>query len=258
MNDGVGIDKAGARALLDWWDAAGVDVAVRERAPSWRSLRPAPAPAPASAPPLTPSAVPGSDAGTASSPAPAPAPPASPSTRVPTPAPAPAPVPDTLEAIEAWLAARSATLGAAHLAAPLPSEPPLLVVGARGEAPEGMTPPARELFERMMAAIGIEAPPLAMIDPAYRPGQPSRAPFDPGLVEALRKRLALARPQRLLLLGEQAARALLEAPLARVRGRCHTVEGARCVATFHPRWLLDRPADKRLAWIDLQLLAGDA
>ena len=46
-------------------------------------------------------------------------------------------------------------------------------------------------------------------------------------------------------------------PLARARGRVHRIEGVRAVATFHPRWLLQRPSDKALAWRDLLLLMSE-
>jgi len=47
---------------------------------------------------------------------------------------------------------------------------------------------------------------------------------------------------------------LLGEPLPSARGRIHKVEGVRTIATFHPRWLLQRPGDKALAWRDLLLL----
>lgn len=245
MNDGVGFEMSGASALLAWWRDAGVDVAVRENAPSWRSLQPAApvqrASAKADLPQVAAKNAP-------QAPTPTPAPP---------PAPAPAPLPGTLGEIEQWLAERSKELDARHLSANITEGAPLLVVGARGDGEDGLLPPAQALFDRMMAAIGIEAPPLAMIDPAFRPGQPARAPFDPMLLEAMRKRIALARPERLLILGDQAVRALLDAPLLKARGKAQMVEGVRSVATFHPRWLLDRPGDKRMAWQDLQILTGD-
>lgn len=250
MTDGVGFDRENAAALLGWWREAGVDVAVRENAPSWRSLTPAARiqenPAERS-----------NEAPTSPLPSTPPTAPTQAPTPTPTPAPAPKPLPETLEGIEGWLARRSDELDATHLRADVPMKAPLLAIGARGDDRAGLTAPARELFERMMAAIGMEVPPLLFIDPAYRPGQPARAPFDPMLIEAVKRRLSLATPARLLLFGEQAARALLETPLPKARGRLHMVEGARCVATFHPRWLLDRRGDKRLAWQDLQILMGD-
>jgi DNA polymerase len=37
----------------------------------------------------------------------------------------------------------------------------------------------------------------------------------------------------------------------------HKVEGVRCVATFHPRHLVNQPSNKSLAWKDLLLLMED-
>ena len=43
-------------------------------------------------------------------------------------------------------------------------------------------------------------------------------------------------------------------PLTAARGHVHKIEGVRAVPTFHPRFLLDRPSNKALAWRDLLLL----
>jgi DNA polymerase len=73
-----------------------------------------------------------------------------------------------------------------------------------------------------------------------------------------RDHVRLARPERLVLFGDAPARALLGEPLAKARGRVHKVEGVRTVATFNPRWLLQRPSDKALAWRDLLLLMSES
>ena len=75
--------------------------------------------------------------------------------------------------------------------------------------------------------------------------------------EIARKHIALARPKRLILFGDAPARALTGQPLAAARGKIHRIEGVRAVATFHPRWLLQRPSDKALAWKDLLLLMSE-
>ena len=72
-----------------------------------------------------------------------------------------------------------------------------------------------------------------------------------------RRHVALAKPKRLLLLGDATCRALLGKPLTAARGHVHKIEGVRAVATFHPRFLLDRPSNKALAWRDLLLLMED-
>ena len=76
--------------------------------------------------------------------------------------------------------------------------------------------------------------------------------------EIARDHVRLARPERLILFGDAPARALLSEPLTRARGRVHRIEGVRTVATFHPRWLLQRPSDKALAWRDLLLLMSES
>ena len=73
-----------------------------------------------------------------------------------------------------------------------------------------------------------------------------------------RDHIRLARPERLILFGDAPCRALLNEPLARARGRIHRIEGVRTIATFHPRWLLQRPSDKALAWRDLLLLMSES
>ena len=120
--------------------------------------------------------------------------------------------------------------------------------------------PAWALMQRMLAAIGMTA------DDAY---SASLACFHvPGarLAEAdlarcaqiARHHVALVQPALLLLLGEGPARAILGEPLARARGRAHRIEGVRTVATYHPRFLLQRPGNKAQAWRDLLLLTEAA
>ena len=84
------------------------------------------------------------------------------------------------------------------------------------------------------------------------------------VVVALAPALALAAPKRLLLMGNAASRAVLGADVARARGRLHGINpkggttaaaaGTGAVASFHPRFLLERPAAKAEAWKDLQML----
>jgi DNA polymerase len=73
----------------------------------------------------------------------------------------------------------------------------------------------------------------------------------------MRHHITLVRPKRLLLLGDAPARALIGQPLAIARGKVHRIETVPAVATFHPRFLLARPADKALAWRDLLLLTDE-
>lgn len=75
--------------------------------------------------------------------------------------------------------------------------------------------------------------------------------------EIARRHIRLAKPKRLLLLGDGPAQALLGKPLPQARGHVHKIEGIRTVVTFHPRHLINRPLDKSLAWKDLLLLMED-
>ncbi len=72
--------------------------------------------------------------------------------------------------------------------------------------------------------------------------------------EIARQHIALAAPKRLILFGDSPAKALLGGTVTQKRGKIHKVEGVRAIATFAPSWLLNRPADKALAWRDLLLL----
>ncbi len=74
----------------------------------------------------------------------------------------------------------------------------------------------------------------------------------------LMAQLAAIRPDLVLLLGSVASRALLGPGIMRARGRWHALRWpggeSRVMATFHPAYLLRKPADKRLSFQDLKLL----
>jgi DNA polymerase len=111
----------------------------------------------------------------------------------------------------------------------------------------------------MLAAIGIKADDAYHSSLACFPAPGGR--LDPAQLErcaeTMREQIALAAPKRLLLLGDGPARALAGQPLVHARGRIHRIGGIPAVATFHPRWLLERPADKAHAWRDLLLLMSE-
>ncbi len=85
---------------------------------------------------------------------------------------------------------------------------------------------------------------------------------DPQIDEArscapyLEKQIRLLAPRVILAVGRIAAQLLLEneSSLSRMRGKCFTYQntGIPVVVTYHPAYLLRRPADKAKAWIDLQ------
>jgi DNA polymerase len=229
------IGIAEARSALAWWLDAGVDVVVQEEPRDW--LKPAP-----------PKAIPSSE---------------------------PIPVtnlaqPDheTLTALQEWLASStqlplaSATArrilphGPENAAVMLLSDSPTLDDLASGQPIGG---DAWELAKRMLAAIGI-AP-----DEAYSaslscfnsPGARMTKADREACAVIARRHIALARPIRLLLLGDGPAQTLLGKPLAQARSHVHRIEGVRTVATFHPRQLIHHNASKSYAWQDLLLLMED-
>lgn len=229
-----------AKSALDWWRAAGVDVLVEAAPRDW--LAPLPTAATPAAAPLRP----------------APAPP-------PTPAPE-VKLPDTLEAFLAWRPGP---------AAPEAGWGPLLPPqGARARLMVLIECPEREdvsrllegapgaLFDRMLAAIGQSRDTIHLAAIAWaRPPSGRLPPESSAKLTALaRHHVALAAPERLLLLGNAASRALLGADVLPSRGRLQPLnhkiaeEPASAVASFPPRLLLERPAIKAQAWRDLQML----
>jgi DNA polymerase len=72
----------------------------------------------------------------------------------------------------------------------------------------------------------------------------------------LRRQIAAIRPLFVCTLGGCAAQTLLRtrAPISRLRGRFHEVDGLRVLPTFHPAYLLRNPEQKRAVWEDMKLL----
>ena len=227
---------AEAASALAWWLEAGVDVAVQEDARDWLSP---PRPAPRAAP------VP-----------------------VAEPVATEEPLPETLDLFRDWLAtAPSLPLASAGTRRVLPhgseSAPVMLLAETpAGEDAAAGRPIAGEawaLMERMLAAIGMNAYEAysASLSCFHAPGARLGEQDLAACATIARRHVALARPKRLLLLGDAPSRALLGKPLAEARGHVHKVEGVRTIVTFHPRFLLRQVSNKREAWRDLLLLMED-
>jgi uracil-DNA glycosylase family 4 len=218
-----------AASALGWWLEAGVDVAIAEDPRNW--LKPKPE-----------------------------------ATQVEQPAVSPdTELPDTLDLFRDWLqqtpALPLANPGAKRVLPHGAEAAPIMLIA---EMPSGedtaegrpIAGEAWQLMERMLAAIGIDAGDAysASLSCFHSPGAKMSAAELEACAAIARRHIAAAKPQRLLLLGDVPARALLGKPLAAARGHVHKVEGVRAVATFHPRFLMNRPSDKALAWRDLLLL----
>lgn len=230
------MEIAEARSALAWWLEAGVDGVLQEEPRDWLKP-PAPRPAPLIAPESP-------DANLAQ------------------------PTHETLAELQNWLASsaqlplakatarRIMPQGPENPAIMLLTEAPTLEDFAAGQPIGGES---WELTKRMLAAINIP------VDQAYSaslsclhvPGARMTPAERAACADLARRHIQLAKPKRLLLLGEGPAQAMLGKPLPQARGHVHKIEGVRTVVTFHPRALINQPSNKSLAWKDLLLLMED-
>lgn len=235
-------------STLDWWREAGVDVAIAEEPRNWL------APAPVEASPrdvATPRSMPQP---------PAIAPRAS------------VPMPTSLAAFDAWRRsdnAPDAHWPGKHLFAQGAPAAGLCVVVEMPEREDGdadmlMSGAVGKLFDRMLAAIGQDRSTIYLIPMCTaRPGA-GRIPDNSlnAIEAALRHHVDLASPRRVLMFGNAVSRALVGADIAQSRGALRPVNqnagqqapSIQAIASYHPRFLLERPAAKAEAWKDLLLL----
>lgn len=224
------IGLAEAKSALAWWLEAGVDVAIAEAPRDWLK--------PPAAPPA-PVAV--------------------------APAVAERPPHETLDQFRLWLEESDALpLSGTSPRRVLPRgsvEAPVLLLaempGAEDVAAgQPLSGECWQLAVAMLAAIGISGDDAycASLSCFHAPGAKLRGADLDACADIAREHIRLARPQRLLLLGDAPCVALLGKNLTAARGHVHKVEGVRAVATFHPRHLIHRTLDKARAWEDLLLL----
>ncbi|MCX8475557.1 MAG: uracil-DNA glycosylase [Sphingomonas sp.] len=226
--------KAAASAL-EWWRDAGVDMFVEDEARDWLARTPPPAP------------VVTAEAAVA--------------------APVAEALPDTLEAFLEWRmgdAAPEAGWMTSRLAPTGPADAEWVIVTDVPEIEDSdrlMSGPAGRLLDRMLAAVGQSRESVYLMPLATaRPVTGRIAPDDePRLLELARHHLTLLKPAKLLLLGQSASRVLAETmgnsltnPIRLVN---HFGANTVTVASYHPRFLLERPAAKSEAWKHLLLLS---
>lgn len=232
------IDWAKAAAsTLDWWRDAGVDVLVEDAPYDWLAP-PAPVAVTARAP-AAPVAL------------------------------APTALPDTIAAFLEWRMgadAPEAKWGGVAIGTSGAVAAELMVLvdcPERGDRDALLEGDVGRLFDRMLAAIGQTRDRVAIASVCTRRPTTGRVPreVEARLGEIARHHLGLARPTRLLLMGDAATRAILGTGASESRGRLHAVNHkdatvTHVVASHHPRFLLDRPAAKAEAWRDLLMLTG--
>jgi len=75
----------------------------------------------------------------------------------------------------------------------------------------------------------------------------------------LKRQIAAIRPKIVCCLGKFAAQTMLQsgAPISRLRGEFHDIDGIRVIATFHPAYLLRSPEKKREVWEDMKQIRAD-
>ncbi|MCF1504448.1 uracil-DNA glycosylase [Afifella sp. H1R] len=119
------------------------------------------------------------------------------------------------------------------------------------------------LLDRMLAAIGLgrSGVYIANTIPWRPPGNRDPSPMERAICRPfIQQQIRLADPDFLILLGNAAAKEMLDTTMGitRLRGRWIDFDtGARQVramATFHPAYLLRNPLQKKLVWRDLLTL----
>lgn len=220
-----------AASALEWWSDAGVDTLVEDELRDWFA-----APAP-QVRPLAVTSVPAADL-----------------------------PPDTLDAFVTWRmgdAVPEAGWNALRIPVAPQKNPSLMILTDLPEADDSaeagwMTGPVGALLDRMLAAIGEGRESVVIAGIAHARPLTGRIPADAQtMLDDLAHRLVtLVAPKRLLLFGAEPCRALLGADGQRGGLRTLNHDGIACptIATFHPRFLLERPLAKAETWRHLQLL----
>jgi uracil-DNA glycosylase family 4 len=125
---------------------------------------------------------------------------------------------------------------------------------------------AGQLLDKMLASIGLDRSKvyIANIVPWRPPGNRTPTPLEvAACLPFIRRQIELVDPKILVCLGAPSAQTLLggKEGIMRVRGRwfaylCGGKE-IRAIAMLHPAYLLRQPAQKKLAWQDLRMLAKE-
>jgi len=220
---------------LEWWRDAGVDMLVEDDVRDWLARTPPPA-APVTA-------------------------------ELAVAAPTVETLPDTLEAFVEWRMSDAAPEAGWHMPRFAPTGPADAEWVFVTDVPEAedsetlMSGPAGRLLDKMFAAIGLSRESVHLLPLAWaRPLTGRIAPNDEArLIELARHHLSLLRPRKLFLLGQSASRVLAETNgeslTNPIRAVNHFDAKTLAVASFHPRFLLERPAAKGEAWKHLLLLS---
>jgi DNA polymerase len=117
---------------------------------------------------------------------------------------------------------------------------------------------AGQLLNNMINAMSLkrEEVYIANVVKCRPPGNRTPEPEEANTcLPFLLRQIDVVQPEVLVALGATAATYLLgqRQPLAGLRGRIHSLRGARLIVTYHPAYLLRDPRQKKEAWADLQI-----
>lgn len=118
---------------------------------------------------------------------------------------------------------------------------------------------AGQLLDKMLAAIDLSRESSVYITnilPWRPPQDRDPKPEEIAMMQPfLHRHIALAKPDVLILMGNQSCQALLgKRGITRVRGDWVEVQGIPALPMFHPTYLLGTPSAKRETWADLLAL----
>jgi uracil-DNA glycosylase len=114
------------------------------------------------------------------------------------------------------------------------------------------------LLTEMLRAVGLDRDEVFITNilKCRPPGNRDPKPEEVESCSAyLRQQRELLKPKIILAVGRIAAQSLLktDAPLTKLRGKVHELEGTPLVVVYHPAYLLRSLLEKRKAWQDLLL-----
>lgn len=229
--------REAAASALEWWQDAGVDTLVDDEMRDWFAPPP---PAPAAA------AVASAAAAQALAVAEA--------------------LPETLEAFVTWrtgASAPEAEWNAPWVLGPPRKNPLLMIVADMPEeedtAESGLlTGVVGTLLDRMLRTVGLSRDDVMLATVAAARPVTGRIPpqAESELARLTRHHVALVQPRHLLLLGAAPCRSILgpDGERGSLQSLNHAGIECRTIASFHPRFLLERPRAKADVWRDLQSL----
>lgn len=121
---------------------------------------------------------------------------------------------------------------------------------------------AGELLTRILAAIDLrrEEVYIANLLKCRPPGNREPLPEEIAACRPhLEEQIRLVSPRVVCALGRYAAQLLTgqDAPISRLRGVVHRVDGRLVIPTYHPSALLRNPSLKRATWEDMKLLRAE-